>query len=168
MKSACITPSHCVSWGAILLIAGGVASGQSWRQINSGLPVTVAGARSLTFDPTTPSIVYGVGPNGTLFKSNDGGQSWNAISRATSVRSVVVDPKNSGNVYALARNGVLKSADHGETWTVANTGFAASLAGGGAGTPAGSDAGPGIGDAMGAALRASAASAAGAAPPSAP
>ena len=123
MKSACVQASHCVSWGTILLFASGLAAGQSWRQINSGLPVTVAGLRSLTFDPTTPLIVYGVGPNGTLFKSNDGGQSWNAISRATSVRSVVVDPKNSANVYALARNGVLKSADHGETWTVANAGL---------------------------------------------
>ena len=123
MKSACIKTTHCISWGTILLIASGWAGGQSWRQINSGLPVTVAGVRALAFDPTTPSIVYGVGPNGALFKSNDGGQSWNAISRATSVRSVVVDPKNSANIYALARNGVLKSADQGETWMVANTGL---------------------------------------------
>ena len=43
MKSACITPSRSVSWGAILLIASGLAEGQSWRQINSGLPVTVEG-----------------------------------------------------------------------------------------------------------------------------
>jgi photosystem II stability/assembly factor-like uncharacterized protein len=123
MKSACITISHCVSWAAISLIASGLAAGQSWRQINSGLPVTVAGVRALAFDPATPSIIYCVGGNGSLFKTSDAGGSWNPISTATSVQSVVVDPENSANIYALARYGVLKSADHGQTWTAANTGL---------------------------------------------
>jgi photosystem II stability/assembly factor-like uncharacterized protein len=101
-----------------------LAAGQSWRQVNSGLPVTVAGARALAFDPATPSVIYGVGGNGSLFKTSDGGGSWNPISAASSVQSVVVDPENSANVYALARTGVLKkSADYGETWTAANTGL---------------------------------------------
>jgi photosystem II stability/assembly factor-like uncharacterized protein len=118
----CLT-SHCVSWAAISLIASGLATGQSWRQVNSGLPVTVAGAQALAFDPTTPSIIYGVGGNGSLFKTSDGGGSWNPISAAGSVQSVVVDPNNSANIYVPARAGVLKSADYGETWTLANTGL---------------------------------------------
>ena len=127
MKSACITPSRCVSSAAILLIASGFATGQGWRQINSGLPVTVAGVRALAFDPATPSIIYGVGGNGSLFKTSDGGGSWNPISTATSVQSVAVDPTNSANIYAVARNGVLKSADHGESWSAANTGLHSNL-----------------------------------------
>ena len=123
MRSACITTSHCVSRAAVFLVASGLAPAQGWRPINSGLPVTVAGVQALAFDPVTPSIIYSVGGNGTLFKTSDGGGSWGPISRATSVRSVVIDPKNSANVYAVARNGVLKSADYGETCTTANLGL---------------------------------------------
>ena len=133
---------HCVSWAAIFLIASGLAAGQSWRQINSGLSVTVeggladganwtqidaglprtaAGVSQVVVDPLSPSTVYAVGFNtASLFRSADSGGTWTALPSITGLRSLAIDPSNSSTLYAVAQGLVMKSTDAGQNWS--NTG----------------------------------------------
>jgi photosystem II stability/assembly factor-like uncharacterized protein len=67
---------------------------------------------------------------GTLHKSVDGGMSWShslfkdmGVS-ASCVLELVVDPQDSGNLYAAFQyGGVFKSTDAGTTWKAANSGL---------------------------------------------
>ena len=61
-----------------------------------------------------------------MFRSTDGGESWNPVNRglnATSIRAIAVDPIAPANLYAGTTRGVFKSAQSGETWTHAITGL---------------------------------------------
>jgi photosystem II stability/assembly factor-like uncharacterized protein len=74
---------------------------------------------ALAIDPHNSDIVYAAG-NATLLKSTDGGQHWQAPVSPWPfgyVSALVVDPKNSGTLYAgTYRTGVLKSTDAGFSW----------------------------------------------------
>lgn len=103
--------------------------GQHWRMINRGLADYAV--YSLAADPTATDTVYAA-TEGGLCKSTDGGEHWRLLpktgpkdlritgERKRSVRAVAVDPSDSRIVYAASPAGkVFKSADGGETWTVA-------------------------------------------------
>ncbi|HLC29258.1 MAG TPA: hypothetical protein VJM51_00565, partial [Dehalococcoidia bacterium] len=52
-----------------------------------------------------------------LFKSTDGGGSWNRLPFAVGVQALALDPSNSGTIYVVDRQGrVFRSADRGLTW----------------------------------------------------
>jgi photosystem II stability/assembly factor-like uncharacterized protein len=87
-------------------------------------PFLLAGA--LTLDPRDPRTIYAglVEPAyGVLFKSTDGGVTWEALDvPASSVADVLVDPHDSRTLFAAASGspsspgGVLKSTDAGVSW----------------------------------------------------
>src|SRR5262245_42107092 len=106
---------------AILFMTSGSIWGESWREINSGLPSAVAGATGLAIDPTTPSTLYSWGSSGALFKSTDGAASWETVNGVTGVYWLVVDPKNASTIYVGTSRGVVKSANRGVSWTLVNT-----------------------------------------------
>ena len=121
---------------------------RSWNKLDTVPPEAYSFASApyyfrggLTIDPVTPSTIYldVAGANGeAIFKSTDGGQSWNMLHNAPgngfSLNGLVVDPITSSTLYARSSRdqGVLKSIDGGQTWTVHPAGppgaFVSSLA----------------------------------------
>ncbi|MBK7694229.1 MAG: T9SS type A sorting domain-containing protein [Saprospiraceae bacterium] len=91
------------------------------------------GARvsAVAIHPTNQNIIYVGFPNGGVFKTTNGGASWNAIfdNQATlMIGAIAIDPKNSETIYVgtgdpdisgypFAGNGIYKSTDGGKNWT---------------------------------------------------
>ncbi len=122
-----------------------VASAGVWKTTNHGTtyePVFDGqGAYSVgcvTLDPSHPQVVWvGTGENNAqrsvgygdgVYKSTDGGRSWQNMGLKTSehIGNIVVDPRNSDVVYVAAQGplwnaggerGLYKTTDGGETWT---------------------------------------------------
>jgi photosystem II stability/assembly factor-like uncharacterized protein len=130
--------------------------GSNWRSANSGLPlVTLQGplgepvsryvsVDSLVIDPQNPSTVYAVASGfvdgsitgvtvvyarGGLFKSSDGGGSWNPAglvlpeSLASDRIILTIDPRNPSTLYAGTYYGIFKSTDGGASWSPLNSGL---------------------------------------------
>src|SRR5882724_1821648 len=114
--------------GLAVAIASGLlistCSAATWSGINAGLPAAVVRVGSIVIVPKTPSTIYartfGSDGSGAIFKSTDGATSWKAISSIVGVNAVVVDPQSSSVVYALTGRGIVKSANGGDSWAVAN------------------------------------------------
>jgi len=73
--------------------------------------------RALAVDPTTPGTVYAGTSGAGIFKSIDGGSTWNLTTTGEQLEYVVTlatDP--TGTVYAAAGR-VFKSSDGGSNWT---------------------------------------------------
>ena len=85
--------------------------GTSWVQINNGLP-SERSIFTLAVSPSNPDIVF-AGTDG-LYKTTNGGQSWNRILPAW-IESIVIHPSNPSVIYA-AGYGEYKSLDGGESW----------------------------------------------------
>ncbi len=117
----------------VLLAAPGIlgAGANTWT---GGRP---SGARKgdpalVAADPGNPYVVYGAfGPR--LYRSPDGGRSWNRIRSldlVDPVQAVLVHPASPATIYVAAGDGVFKSSDAGETWSAVHLGRALnSLAG---------------------------------------
>jgi photosystem II stability/assembly factor-like uncharacterized protein len=90
---------------------------------------------SLAVDPQNSSVVY-AGGSGGVFKSIDGGVSWNGMNTGLIPKpqnwfdgnhSLVIDPLNPNNVYASSPYyGVVKSSDGAASWSAANSGLPSS------------------------------------------
>ena len=104
-----------------------------------------AGAVDLTFDPNNPRIMYGGtwrvkrspydmssgGEGSALWKSTDGGNTWEDISKnegmpkgVLGISGITVSPANSNRVWAIIEakeGGVFRSEDAGKTWSKINT-----------------------------------------------
>jgi len=104
--------------------------GRTWTSMNSGIedhgaiPVVWA----MAIDPSSPSTLYAGTPQGIVFKSLNGGGSWQQTGAlpngAREVRALTIDPASPNMVYAGATvGGVFKSADGGAHWTSENRGI---------------------------------------------
>jgi len=86
-----------------------------WSPVDSGLPnqrlVSVA------MDPRNPKTLYVVGALGAVAKSTDGGGSW-AVVGSLRGQGLLVDPQDSGVLYAATDRGVEKSTDDSGSWSV--------------------------------------------------
>lgn len=74
---------------------------------------------AITVDPITPQNVYLAGPGG-LFRSADGGLTWEAMAVQLSSEPVAltIDPRTPSNLFVLLADGtLLKSDDTGANWT---------------------------------------------------
>ena len=120
-----------------------IDGGESWKKVlfadeNSG-------AIDLLIDPTNPRILYATtwdvrrtpyslssgGKGSAIYKSTDGGESWENISNNKGlpkgiwgISGVTVSPVNSDIVWALIENekgGIYKSTDGGKTWSLINS-----------------------------------------------
>jgi photosystem II stability/assembly factor-like uncharacterized protein len=103
-----------------------------------------AGASDVVIDPRNPRIVYAGlwearrgphylssgGPNGGLFKSTDGGTTWEDLTHNPGLPKttigkigIAVSPDRDERVWAIIeaeKGGVFRSDDGGETWTLLN------------------------------------------------
>lgn len=111
-----------------------IDAGETWRPV-----FTVSGFEdlvlALAIDPSQGRRIYGAvnrpaddGPTtGEIWRSEDAGATWNRVlTLRNAALSLAVDPGNPRNVYAgFERQGVLKSTDHGATWSPARRGLQA-------------------------------------------
>lgn len=73
----------------------------------------------IAVDPSNPSILYAATNAAGIFKSEDGGESWNAINEgltSLSAALVRVSPYDSQLIYAMSGSELWKSSDGGNTW----------------------------------------------------
>jgi len=100
--------------------------GSHWTAILEGLPasapypVTGLLPTSIAVDPTNSQVLYlGTQDNG-IYKSTDGGNTWNSAwsGASRSVRMLAIDPANTQILYAANEDGIYKSTDGGATWNV--------------------------------------------------
>jgi photosystem II stability/assembly factor-like uncharacterized protein len=124
------TPSTIyVSYTFNFNTGGGIAKsmdgGRSGNLINTGLPPNIP-VSSLAIDPTTRDAIYagtyiaGLALGAGVFKSTDGGASWNAANTGlmtTDIRALTIDPLSATTVYAGGVGGLYKSNNNGENWT---------------------------------------------------
>ena len=72
-------------------------------------------ARVTVSDPQHPERVYAASGAG-LFRSDDGGQTWDAASQgmdSPAVLTIALDPRQPQHLYAAAQSGVLYESDDG-------------------------------------------------------
>ena len=105
-----------------------VDGGKTWRQLTGGLPTFADGLGriGITVAPSNPKRLFAtvdVNGEGVLYRSDDAGTSWRAVtedpraaSRPGDFAEVKVDPTNPDIVYTGSIL-VWKSVDGGQTWT---------------------------------------------------
>jgi photosystem II stability/assembly factor-like uncharacterized protein len=105
--------------------------GTSWVSANVGLADDLQ-VIALAIDPEDTRVLYAATRFNGLFKTTNGGVNWGSINpEATGTMfaivhfALVVDPANTGTVYAGTFDGVLKTGDGGRTWTASNNGLPA-------------------------------------------
>ncbi|HET6973357.1 MAG TPA: hypothetical protein VFH96_04995 [Pyrinomonadaceae bacterium] len=116
--------------------------GKTWEKILSR--GSKAGAIDLILDPTNPNIIYAGfwevsrkpwtlesgGPGGGIFKSTDGGDTWNELTKNPGLPKgtvgkigIAVSPANPDRIWAIVEaedGGVFRSDNGGSTWSKVN------------------------------------------------
>jgi uncharacterized protein (TIGR03437 family) len=104
-------------------------AGSTWQQLNPSYP----GEPAVGFPPLS-FVVFTLGPNGSdlyvvdgngnLFKSTDGGMTWQQLAgKLYGSQSITFDPSNASTIYVLDNFGVQRSTDGGETFTTISPPF---------------------------------------------
>ncbi|NQU42697.1 hypothetical protein HQ520_05385, partial [bacterium] len=121
-------------------------SGQSWSKLD-GLPLFTVSEMAIGPDRAlyasggygTTSSGYKIDDGGGVFRSRDGGKTWEAILKATCVSNVAVSPRNPNLIYCTVdmgrpsadpntqSSGVWRSADGGKTWRRVNHGLSSNF-----------------------------------------
>ena len=91
---------------------------EQWRFLGLENEIVTA----IAVDPLNPLIIYAgtksdfsAGINGKLFKSMDGGVTWDTLLVGGSYKSILIDPLNHDIIYAMPFS-LIKSEDGGQTW----------------------------------------------------
>jgi photosystem II stability/assembly factor-like uncharacterized protein len=99
--------------------------GEHWRLLEAtskkGQKMVVARGKSvhaIAVDPANGRNVYAGMPDGRIFKSSDGGETWTMVYQAKSgrVATLACSPKGGQTVLAATGLGVIRSEDGGKTW----------------------------------------------------
>jgi|GEM_PF-2408535 len=101
-----------------------INGGTNWNPANTGLPNN-SYIRSLAVDPISDNIVYASVNTFDLYKSSDGGATWNAMtySKLYVVITIVIDPTSTDTLYIGGHGGMEKSVDGGVSWSKITTGL---------------------------------------------
>ena len=101
--------------------------GISWTPTGFTGPITNSGiAVALAVDPRNSNTLYVSSTWNTghaIYKSMDGGQSWNAVDTIIPAAASFVFSPDSSTIYAATGGGVFKSTDGGLNWSEAKTGL---------------------------------------------
>jgi hypothetical protein len=78
----------------------------------------ISHVRSITFDPENQSTIYVGVEEGGVFRSRDGGETFESLNHGidTDVHCVAVDPEDSNRLYATTGGGFYLSEDAGRRW----------------------------------------------------
>ncbi len=101
--------------------------GKQFEQLNS--PMNATHVWKIAVDPVDPNILFAGTRPAALFRSRDGGMTWEQLSvelaeecpavRIPRVTSLVVDPNDHNVIWAgIEVDGVRRSLDGGETWSL--------------------------------------------------
>ncbi len=81
---------------------------------------------NIVADRRNPSVLYAGSSGGGVYKSTNGGETWNNSSQgmgSVSIYSLAIDPENSAIIYAGSyKKGVYRSTDAGASWTPVGSG----------------------------------------------
>lgn len=108
-------------------------NGQTWTILNNGLGNI--GCTDLAVDPTNTNILYlatgdgyaGDTPSIGVYKSTDGGITWNATGLSftpganATIRRLIINPSNTQILLAATNSGVYRTTDGGVNWAQINT-----------------------------------------------
>ena len=104
--------------------------GATWTQIGFTQFTHCVGFSALAIDPTNPNMMYAAtginacdGMPPAIFKSTDGGQSWNAVDTIIPPAASFTFSPDASTIYASTRIGFFKSIDGGLNWGETNTGL---------------------------------------------
>ncbi len=106
-------------------IAKSSDGGATW--LEQLAPSSTIGSRiftSFVFHPTNPNLVYAPADHGGLYRTTDGGASWNRVSLPQpggvlwTVRGALIDPVKPSTVWVLGgeQTGFWRSVDNGISW----------------------------------------------------
>ncbi|OGD25756.1 MAG: hypothetical protein A2Y56_14450 [Candidatus Aminicenantes bacterium RBG_13_63_10] len=99
-------------------------AGRTWKKVTRGLPRLV-GRIGVKVSPSNPRVVYAMteSPEGTLYRSDDGGESFRCVSKDPEIVSrgfyytdLRVDPSDENRVYAVSSR-LMVSIDGGRTFS---------------------------------------------------
>ena len=105
--------------------------GVSWKE--KDISIVESDSFTLVMNPVDDNVLYALTSNyrkrsidfsiSRIFKSIDGGETWQKISEFP-VNRIVIDPSNPDILYAgTPQMGIFKSADAGKTWKAINNGI---------------------------------------------
>jgi uncharacterized protein (TIGR03437 family) len=123
-----------ISWNTFLKATAQVAAmpsvsagAQGWTELGPGL---VGGRmRNLLIHPKIPNIMYAGAVTGGVWKTTDGGKTWNPTTDGQgnlTIGAMAFDPQNPNTIFAgegeeysyFPGSGILKSNDGGTTWNL--------------------------------------------------
>jgi len=127
-----IDPQRPATVFAGIFVWDGQAHGGLFKSVDgaltwqaTGLQTNAAPISSVAVDSRNSNTVYAAigregSSSGELWKSTDGGMNWRNLiaSMPVNVYAVLIDPRDSMNVFAATNAGVMKSTDGGESWTL--------------------------------------------------
>ncbi len=104
----------CATATALMTFSWAVAGNNFWTNHGPRTPEISA----IVLDPLTPGTLYAGTYGGGLFRSTDGGGSWQNLFAGTNVRSLAIDPANPQVLYVGQWGGLLrKSTNGGISWS---------------------------------------------------
>jgi tetratricopeptide (TPR) repeat protein/photosystem II stability/assembly factor-like uncharacterized protein len=99
----------------------------SWARLNPGQFLPRDQITAIVVDPTDPGIMYVGTENAGVYKSIDGGLSWQPAGNGlggTNIGTLIIDPNLPSTLYAgVINGGVYKTIDGATTWLPVNSGI---------------------------------------------
>src|SRR5258708_4347354 len=101
-------------------VAGAGGGGKNWTRRDAGLEDFAV--RAIAIDPHDADYVLIGGLTG-VYRSTDGGGSWEQISDQINVESLALDPRTHDRIYVGTWRQGTRSDDGGKTWKLINNGM---------------------------------------------
>ncbi|HWS86861.1 MAG TPA: FG-GAP-like repeat-containing protein [Pyrinomonadaceae bacterium] len=114
--------------------------GESWTELNLGIPGAGPGANEIVIDPSNPQTVYAATPNRGVLKTTNGGTSWTQVNNGLPqdagfiplLRTLALDPSNPSTLFTAFSGfptGIFKSTNGGASWVNSSAGLTATVGG---------------------------------------
>jgi tetratricopeptide (TPR) repeat protein/photosystem II stability/assembly factor-like uncharacterized protein len=99
----------------------------AWERLNSGQFLPRDMVTAIVIDPNDPGIMYAGTEDAGIYKSIDGGISWQPAQKGlerANVSTLIIDPKIPSTLYAgVVLGGIYKSVDGAASWFPINSGI---------------------------------------------